>query len=310
MEMTIDELNAAVDSGEIDEIIRVCEARQCKELSKIADTITLKPGVRLVQLAGGSSAGKTTTAKRLCTQLRVNGRVAMHMSTDDYFVGDARNPRDENGEFDYETIECVDMPRLAQDLNALLAGETIRPRRFDFIRHEGYDPDFTVSLPPGGMIVLEGIHAPNPRLTAAVADNCKFRLFIDPVSQPIVFAFTRLSATDARLLRRLVRDNQFRKMDPMTTFSMWPKVLAGEEKWIKPFRPLADAEFDSALAYEPAVLKPFAQGLLARVRLRGIDDPKVEFLMEFLESVHPTDPTKVPGDSILRETIGGSQLEY
>ena len=310
MEMTIDELNAAVDSGEIDEIIRVCEARQCKELSKIADTITLKPGVRLVQLAGGSSAGKTTTAKRLCTQLRVNGRVAMHMSTDDYFVGDARNPRDENGEFDYETIECVDMPRLAQDLNALLAGETIRPRRFDFIRHEGYDPDFTVSLPPGGMIVLEGIHALNPRLTAAVADNCKFRLFIDPVSQPIVFAFTRLSATDARLLRRLVRDNQFRKMDPMTTFSMWPKVLAGEEKWIKPFRPLADAEFDSALAYEPAVLKPFAQGLLARVRLRGIDDPKVEFLMEFLESVHPTDPTKVPGDSILRETIGGSHLEY
>ena len=310
MEMTIDELNAAVDSGEIDEIIRVCEARQCKELSKIADTITLKPGVRLVQLAGGSSAGKTTTAKRLCTQLRVNGRVAMHMSTDDYFVGDARNPRDENGEFDYETIECVDMPRLAQDLNALLAGETIRPRRFDFIRHGGYDPDFTVSLPPGGMIVLEGIHALNPRLTAAVADNCKFRLFIDPVSQPIVFAFTRLSATDARLLRRLVRDNQFRKMDPMTTFSMWPKVLAGEEKWIKPFRPLADAEFDSALAYEPAVLKPFAQGLLARVRLRGIDDPKVEFLMEFLESVHPTDPTKVPGDSILRETIGGSQLEY
>ena len=308
--MTIDELNAAVDSGEIDEIIRVCEARQCKELSKIADTITLKPGVRLVQLAGGSSAGKTTTAKRLCTQLRVNGRVAMHMSTDDYFVGDARNPRDENGEFDCETIECVDMPRLAQDLNALLAGETIRPRRFDFIRHEGYDPDFTVSLPPGGMIVLEGIHALNPRLTAAVADNCKFRLFIDPVSQPIVFAFTRLSATDARLLRRLVRDNQFRKMDPMTTFSMWPKVLAGEEKWIKPFRPLADAEFDSALAYEPAVLKPFAQGLLARVRLRGIDDPKVEFLMEFLESVHPTDPTKVPGDSILRETIGGSQLEY
>ncbi len=310
MEMTIDELNAAVDSGEIDEIIRVCEARQCKELSKIADTITLKPGVRLVQLAGGSSAGKTTTAKRLCTQLRVNGRVAMHMSTDDYFVGDARNPRDENGEFDYETIECVDMPRLAQDLNALLAGETIRPRRFDFIRHEGYGPDFTVSLPPGGIIVLEGIHALNPRLTAAVADNCKFRLFIDPVSQPIVFAFTRLSATDARLLRRLVRDNQFRKMDPMTTFSMWPKVLAGEEKWIKPFRPLADAEFDSALAYEPAVLKPFAQGLLARVRLRGIDDPKVEFLMEFLESVHPTDPTKVPGDSILRETIGGSQLEY
>ena len=300
-----------IQDRRFDVFVRTVEALQTKELAGIADQIAShKPAVRLVLLAGPSSAGKTTTAHRICTQLRVNGIKPMLLSTDDYFVGDARNPRDENGEFDYETIECVDMPRLAQDLNALLAGETIRPRRFDFIRHEGYDPDFTVSLPPGGMIVLEGIHALNPRLTAAVADNCKFRLFIDPVSQPIVFAFTRLSATDARLLRRLVRDNQFRKMDPMTTFSMWPKVLAGEEKWIKPFRPLADAEFDSALAYEPAVLKPFAQGLLARVRLRGIDDPKVEFLMEFLESVHPTDPTKVPGDSILRETIGGSQLEY
>ncbi|MGN0854920.1 MAG: uridine kinase [Kiritimatiellia bacterium] len=308
--MTLEELNETVASGEIDEFIRVCEARQHKALSKIADRITERGDVRLVLLSGGSSAGKTTTAKRLCTQLRVNDSFAMHLSTDDYFVGDSRNPRDENGEFDYETIECVDMPRLAADINALFQGKTIHPRRFDFIRHEGYDPDVTVSLPPGGIIVLEGLHALNPRLTAAVPDDCKFRLFIDPVSQPVVFAFTRLSVADARLLRRLVRDNQFRKMDPLTTFSLWPKVLAGEDKWIKPFRSLVDAEFDSALAYELAVLKPYAQGLLARVRLRRRDDPKVVFLMEFLDSVRPTDPTKVPGDSILRETIGGSQLEY
>ena len=308
---TIEKLNEVLEAGRAVPLINLSEARQERKYAEIANEIFWrKDSKRIVMMSGPSSSGKTSSSLRIAQQCRVLGLNPKVIELDNYFVDREKTPRDENGEFDYETIECVDMPRLAQDLNALLAGETIRPRRFDFIRHEGYDPDFTVSLPPGGMIVLEGIHALNPRLTAAVADNCKFRLFIDPVSQPIVFAFTRLSATDARLLRRLVRDNQFRKMDPMTTFSMWPKVLAGEEKWIKPFRPLADAEFDSALAYEPAVLKPFAQGLLARVRLRGIDDPKVEFLMEFLESVHPTDPTKVPGDSILRETIGGSQLEY
>ena len=308
--MTNIELNEAISDGSIGELIQVAEARQRKTLSKVADDICAHPGVRLVLVSGGSAAGKTTTAKRLCTQLRVNDRFALHISTDDYFVGDDRTPRAENGELDYEHVECVDIARLVADINALCQGEAVPVRRFDFATHVPYVTAELRTLPADGIVVLEGIHALNPRLTAAVADNCKFRLFIDPVSQPIVFAFTRLSATDARLLRRLVRDNQFRKMDPMTTFSMWPKVLAGEEKWIKPFRPLADAEFDSALAYEPAVLKPFAQGLLARVRLRGIDDPKVEFLMEFLESVHPTDPTKVPGDSILRETIGGSQLEY
>ena len=308
--MTLEELNEQVDSGEIDELIRVCEARQCKALSKIADQVTGREGVRLVLLAGGSSAGKTTTAKRLCTQLRVNGAVALHMSTDDYFVGDARNPRDENGEFDYETIECVDMPRLAQDLNALMRGEAIHPRRFDFVKHEGYDPDFTLSLPANGIIVLEGIHALNPRLTADVPDACKFRLFIEPKSQPTVFALTKMQTTDARLLRRLVRDNQFRKMDPTKTLAMWPKVLAGEEKWINPFRANADVEFDSALEYELAVLKPYAAGQLERAKLRCPDEHKLHLLLRILNAVHATDPTKVPGDSILRETIGGSQLEY
>lgn len=308
--MTIDELNAIVDSGEIDEFIRVCEARQCKALSKIADDIVGRDGIRLVLLTGGSSAGKTTTAKRLCTQLRVNGAQAMHLSTDDYFVGDARNPRDENGEFDYETIECVDMPRLAQDLNALLAGASVHPRRFDFVKHDGFDSDRAIALPPGGVIVLEGLHALNPRLTAGVPDGCKYRLFIEPKTQPEVFATTRLPPADARLLRRIVRDNQFRRMDPSMTFLMWPKVLAGEAKWINPFRGLADAEFDSALPYELTVLKPYITGLLVRVLHRNPAEAKARLLRDLLELVHATDPTRVPGDSILRETIGGSQLEY
>jgi uridine kinase len=308
--MTIEDLNAMVDSGEIDEFIRVCEARQCKELSKIADAVTARPDVRLVLVAGASSAGKTTTAKRMVTQLRVNGKTAIHLSSDDYFVGDRLNPRDENGELDYESVECVNRARLAADLNGLLEGRSVRLRRFDFARHEGYDPDEPTTLAEGGIIVFEGIHALNPLLTEGVPDACKFRLYIDPMTQPAVFARTRLDSSDARLLRRLVRDNSFRKMSPRMTFSMWPKVRAGEKKWIEPFRGNANAEFDSSLAYELSVLKPYAAGLLARVLLADPACGKALVLSELLSAVRQTDSTKVPGDSILRETIGGSQLEY
>lgn len=308
--MTLEELNALAGSEGWGEFVRVCEARQRKQLSKIADQITTRGDVRLVLLAGGSSAGKTTTAKRLCTQLRVNEAVALHLSTDDYFVGDARNPRDENGEFDYETIECVDRVRLAEDLNALFRGEAIHARRFDFQQHDGYDAETLTHLPANGIVVLEGIHALNPLLTTGIDDRVKFRLFIEPKTQPEVFALTRLPSTEARLIRRIVRDNQFRKMDPAETFRMWPKVLAGEEKWINPFRPLADAEFDSALPYELAVLKPYVTGLLARVLHREPAHTRAQTLLELFELIHQTDPNDVPGDSILRETIGNSQLGY
>lgn len=308
--MCIDELNALVESGGMDEFIRVCEARQCKALSKIADDIVARPGVRLILLAGASSAGKTTTAKRLCTQLRVNGADAVHFSTDDYFVGDARNPRDENGEFDYETVEAVDIARLATDINTLLAGGTIHPRHFDFVKHDGYDDEGTMSIAPSEYIVLEGIHALNPRLTECVPDECKYRVFVEPKTQPEVFFRTRLSSADARLMRRLVRDNQFRKMSPLDTFRLWPKVLAGEEKWINPFRGNADVEFDSALEYEICVLKAYVAGLLEIVKRKMPDEVKAVMLSDVLMTVDPVSPVVVPGDSILRETIGSSQLDY
>ena len=308
--ISIDELNALTASGRMDEFIRVCEARQCKALSRIADDIVSRPGIRLILLAGASSAGKTTTAKRLCTQLRVNGAEAVHFSTDDYFVGDARNPRDENGEFDYETVEAVDAPRLAADINTLLAGGEICPRHFDFVNHEGFDGTEKMSVPGNGYIVLEGIHALNPILTGGVPDNCKFRIFVEPKTQPKVFFETKLTSADARLLRRLVRDNQFRKMSPLDTFRLWPKVLAGEEKWINPFRGNADVEFDSALEYELCVLKSYVAGLLEIVKRKKPDEVKASILSDVLATVDPVSPVVVPGDSILRETIGSSQLDY
>ena len=308
--MTLEELNEAVLGGTVKDIIRVSEARQCKMLSKIADDICSRDGTRLVLVAGGSSAGKTTTAKRLATQIMVDDRAVVHLSTDDYFVGDARNPRDENGELDYEHVECVDMKKLAEDVNALMDGAAVRERRFDFVRHEPYELERKFSLKEGGFVIIEGIHALNPRLTEEIPDDAKYRVFVEPNPTLDVFAGITPKSTDIRFLRRMVRDNQFRKMNPATTVGIWPKVLAGEDKWINPFRGNADATFDSYLEYELAVLKPYVGGLLERARLELGAVPQVMNMIRLMAAVVATFPDAVPGDSIIRETIGGSQLEY
>ena len=309
--MTAEELNAHIADGSINEVIRIAEAKQIKYLSRVADEITSKKRLRLVLVTGASAAGKTTTAKRICTQLMVNGcSAAMHLSTDDYFVGDAQNPRDENGNLDYEHVECVDIANLATDINALLRGEAVKKRRFDFMKHEPAFSDELVTLPEGGMIVLEGIHALNPRLTEGIDDRAKYRVFIEPIPDLDVFGGFMPTSADARFLRRMVRDNQFRKRNPSDTVRMWPSVRAGEAKWIDPFRKLADAAFNSYLVYELAALKPYVGGLLERARLELGEDKLVVGMIRLLETVRTLSPEAIPGDSILRETIGGSQLEY
>ena len=308
--MTVEELNERIRNGTVNETIRVAEARQVKALSRIADEICADSLHRLVLVCGASAAGKTTTAKRLCTQLMVNDRPAMHISTDDYFVGDKLNPRDENGNLDYEHVECVDIRRLASDLNALFRGEAVPKRTFDFVNHVPVYTDKYISLPEDGFIVLEGIHALNPRLTEGIEEPLKFRVMIEPIPNIDVFGGFEPLPSDARFLRRLVRDNQFRKLNPADTLRLWPNVLAGEKKWIEPFRRNADAAFNSYLIYELAALKHFAGGLLARARLELGDVPQLVKMDGMLKLVDPIAPDVIPGDSILRETIGGSQLEY
>ena len=309
--MTVEELNRAIADGSVNDVIRVAEARQVKDLSKIADEICANPRLRLVLVTGASAAGKTTTAKRLATQLLVNDvPAALHLSTDDYFVGDKLNPRDADGNLDYEHVEAVDVRRLAADINMLLAGETIPRRRFDFVKHEPTYTDEFVTLPKNGMIVLEGIHALNPRLTEGVDDAFKFHVFIEPQPELDVFGGFSPTPADARFLRRMVRDNQVRKMNPADTVRIWPKVRAGEAKWIEPFRCKADAAFNSYLIYELAALKPFVGGLLERCR-RELGEPRLVLnMLALLKTVEPISTEAIPGDSILRETIGGSQLEY
>lgn len=269
--------------------ILVEEARQIKALSKIADMISSRKGVKLVLLCGPSSAGKTTTAKRLAIQLQVDGYSALSMSTDDYFVGDELNPRDENGELDYEHVDCVDAAELEEDLSKLIRGETITPRRFDFQKHVGFrDTSKSLTLPENGIIILEGIHALNPKLTGHIASDKKFKIFIH-------------CSKTRRFYRRLVRDSHYRNMNAAETIAIWPKVLKGEEKWINPHRSEADVEFESSLPYEFGVLRPFVEKMLAS------ETP--ELLAPLIEYA-PIPAKKVPGDSILRETIGESLLEY
>ena len=308
--MTLADLNSAIADGSIKEIIRVAEARQIKALSKIADDICARGNVQLVLVAGGSAAGKTTSAKRLATQLRVNDRPALHISTDDYFVGDRKSPRDANGELDYEHVDCVDVDRLSADINALIHGEGVYVRKFDFCAHEPVFTDEVRTLPKDGIIVLEGIHALNPRLTEGVDEALKYRVSIDPKPSIDVFGGIKPKSSEARFLRRMVRDNHFRKLSPVDTLKMWPKVMAGEARWIEPFRHLAEATFDSYLVYEMAVLKFYVGGLLEKARRELGDDKMIMNMIRLMNPITPIDATLVPGDSILREVIGGSQLEY
>lgn len=282
------------------------EAAHTAAISRIAERVAARaPVVRLVLLSGPSSAGKTTTAIRLQRALKEEGLAVCRLSTDDYFVGNSRNPLREDGGYDYETIEAVDNIRLSEDLSRLFWGERVRLRRFDFIQHEGFDDRHETSLPKGGVVVLEGIHALNPILTNGVDELLKFRVYLN-----VLTSAPGISPEDTRLIRRMVRDNTHRGAGPSETLADWPLVMAGEEKWINPTRRHADAVFNTALEYEPHVIKRFVEPLLEQV---GADDPNASLanrFKTFFSGIEGEDPSPVPGDSILRETIGGSVLDY
>jgi len=308
---TVGELNQAVLEKRADDFVHTVEALHDKKLARIADAVTQRaPDVRLVLVAGPSSAGKTTFSKRLVTHLRVNGYRPTLISTDNYFVGDARNPRDAAGNLDYEHIESMDLPRLNSDLLRLMAGEEVHLRAFDFKKKEGYDQSAATRLPENGIIVMEGIHSLNPQLTADVPRAQKFLIYINALTQLGVDSSTRISTTDTRIIRRMVRDHQFRNRPAIDTLRMWPSIARGEKRWIYPFQHLADAVFNSALDYELAVLKPLAAPLLNQIK--PWDEAYIEArrLSGFLHNFSSLAPEVVPGDSILREYIGGSQLTY
>jgi uridine kinase len=303
----IGELNDIIRRGGFSRQVLTDETRHSERIVRIAERIAAHvPATRLVLVSGPSSAGKTTTALRLCVRLKENGLNALHLSTDDYFVGDSRNPRNPDGSFDYETVEAVDCERLVSDLGRLFEGESVRLRKFDFTTKEGYDAAEETSLALGGLVVLEGIHALNPLLTDGIAEAIKFRVYLNLFTQLYPEGCDAFFSDDTRLLRRIVRDSNFRGTPASVTLARWPSVERGEQKWINPYRHLADAVFNTALDYELAVLKTFAEPLLFSITPDMEEYPEAKRLLKFLSYFLGLSCEDVPRNSLIREFIGGS----
>jgi len=299
--------------GRVSQLIRVAEGFHEKRISRIADQIAAaRDRIRIISIAGPSSSGKTTFIKRLTVQLQIDGVNPVALSLDDYYVDREKTPRDERGEWDFEALEALDLPRLQDDVRRLLAGETVRTPRYDFLAgrsmpHGGHE----LRLRPGDALMLEGIHGLNPGLLGPIPQAGElFRVFIHPATSLPFDRLTRVSTTDLRLLRRIVRDRHQRGYKAAENIARWPSVQAGERAHIFPFQHEADAVFDSALVYEPAVLKIFAERYLLEVPADHPAYPtahRLRYLVDRFVSIHPE---HVPPTSLLREFIGGSGFEY
>ena len=308
---TVGRLNEIIDGGEIESFILTAEALHEKKVARIADQVAeQRDRVKLVLIAGPSSAGKTTLSKRLSTQLRVNGVQPVSVSTDDYFVGEGKNPLDEDGRPDYEHLEAVDLDLFNEHLLRLVEGKEVELPRFDFASKTRKPSGRRLRIDQDQILIIEGIHGLNPRLTAMVPDESKFRLYVSALTQLSVDANNRVSTTDNRLMRRIVRDHKYRDYSALETLRRWPSVRRGEKRWIFPFQKEADLAFNSALDYELAVLKPLVEPLLMQVKPSEPEYAEARRLTEFLLSFLPIPARPVPRTSILREYIGGSQFRY
>ena len=279
-------------------------------IEKIAQFLISRRGeIRLVLVGGPSSAGKTTFAKRLQFHLESNGATTLAISTDDYFVGDSRNPRDANGNLDYEHIRAMDLDMLNANLVDLLAGRKTLLPRFDFLRHEPAAEKREAQLPEGAFAIIEGLHSLNPELTPLVPKEAKHLILADTLTNPFA-ACPGAEVGDQRLIRRIIRDSKYRGRSAADTIRLWASVRAGEERWIQPFTGNAETTFDTTLAYEPSVLRMFAAAPLAEIDDSSPAYPVSRRLLSLLEGFKALDPSPVPPYSILREYIGGSIIQY
>jgi uridine kinase len=305
-------LNRMVSERTIRDYIRIAEAFQEKKLYEIADRIyEKKEAVKTVLIAGPSSSGKTTTAKKLSIALKVMGIEPIAISLDDYYLGTDLTPKDEKGEPDFECLEALDVPYLNEQILTLLAGGEVTLPVFDFKQGRRRESGGRrIRLGRRTMLVIEGIHGLNDALTSQINRETKFKLYVSALTQLNLDDHNRIPTSDNRLLRRMVRDYQFRGAGAEKTFKMWPSVQKGERKHIFPFQNQADAAFNSALDYELAVLKFYAEPLLRSVKPGQKEYAEAARLLSFLENFAPIPPQYVPGQSILREFIGESEFKY
>jgi len=305
---TIWDLNQAIRNNRSKEIILMSEALHEKKIAEIADEIAKKKEVKMVLIAGPSSSSKTTFAKRLEMQLKLNGMKPVTIGTDNYFVERENNPKDENGNYDFETIDALDLKLFNDHLEKLVNGEEIKMPRFNFkTGHKEYFDDRTLKLEEDEILVIEGIHCLNDELTSKIKKENKFKIYISDLTILNIDYYNRISTTDTRLIRRIVRDYNYRGYSALETLQRWPSVNAGEEKNIFPFQEEADAMFNSSLVYELAVLGRYARPLLSKIpRSEEVysEAKRIKTFLEYFDEIQEEDA--IPNNSLLREFIGGS----
>lgn len=302
----VSDLNDKIGNGGYKDLIQLSEALHEKKIAQIADMIKTQKK-RIILIAGPSSSGKTTFARRLCVQLRVNGLEPIYMGTDDYFVEREDTPLDENGERDFENLRALDIELFNANMNGLLKGEEVDLPTFDFMTgHKSFGERLT-KIRSNQPIVIEGIHALNENLTPYIDSNAKFKIYISPLTQLNIDPYNRVPTTDERMLRRMVRDSIFRGHDARSTLSSWPKVRAGEDVNIFPYSDEADVLFNSYHVYEISVLKKFAEPLLQAVEPKDDEYAEARRMLRFLRFFRTIeDDSTIVNNSILREFIGGS----
>ena len=307
---TVGDFNAAVGAGYTTDIINISEALQEKKIAQIAEEIARRKDVKLVLLAGPSSSGKTTTCKRLSIQLAVNGLKPLQISLDDYFVDREKTPKDENGEYDYESIYALDLQKINDQFNALFRGEEVELPKYDFQSGKSKKSGKRLKMNDNNVLVVEGIHALNPELTSRIPDEQIFRVYASALTTILLDNHNYIPTTDNRLLRRIIRDYKYRGVSAQETIHRWPSVRAGENKWIFPFQENADAMFNSAMLFELAVIKMQAEPLLQQVPENCEEYAEAYRLLKFLKYFKGIPYNNLPPTSLLREFLGGSSFHY
>ena len=307
---TIGDFNQAVAAGFSTDIINISEALQEKKIAQIAEDIAQRKGVKLVLLAGPSSSGKTTSCKRLSIQLAVNGLKPLQISLDDYFVDREKTPKDESGEYDYESIYALDLKLINEQFNALFRGEEVELPKYDFQSGKSKRSGKKLKMNDHNVLVVEGIHALNPELTSQIPDEQIYRVYASALTTILLDNHNYIPTTDNRLLRRIIRDNKYRGVSAQETIHRWPSVRAGENKWIFPFQENADAMLNTAMLYELAVIKMQAEPLLQLVPENCEEYAEAYRLLKFLKYFKGIPYNNLPPTSLLREFLGGSSFHY
>jgi uridine kinase len=310
---SVGRINDAMEQGKFGELIKVSEALHEKKYAAIVDQISQRKNVKIVLISGPSSSGKTTTAKRLAVQMKVSGLNPVVISLDNYFVNRKETPLDENGEYDFESIHALDLDLLNSQLNSLLDGETVQVPKFSFTKGERYYDGEYLRVGEKDVLVIEGIHALNPELTAHIDDKCKFKIYASALTSIALDNNNRIPTTDNRLIRRIVRDAQTRSYSALDTIRRWQSVRRGENRNVFPYQENADVMFNSSLVYEFSVLRVLVEPLLHKIQPIEPEYAEAVRLLNFISYFSPADlkyMVEIPPTSVLREFVGFSSFSY